>query len=693
MRRITRTAAAVLLGLSYAGMSAPASAAGTTAAFHPYVVAYPGSTVAAVATGDVTGDGLQDMLVTTDYSGDDAVDFSLWVYAQQGGGGLDAPVQLRTGGAYGSAMAVSVADLDGDGDLDAGVATTEGVKIFAQQAGMLTPSWTVPTGDTRHAEAVDVSGDGLADLVALTRTGIRVWWQVDGDFMPAPTGELLTSEGAEEIEVADVTGDGLADVVAGVGDRVVVRAQTADHGFLPPVSHASGGLDGWDHVNGLGVGDLDGDGRTDVAVSVGGNKPNAWVAIRHQQPDGTLGPVQLRSSYDIPESLEVADVTGDGLDDVVVAHGGWNRVGVFPQPPPGTTALGEQLFEVPYASHYDPKGLAVGDISDDGLADVLLADYNHGLVILRGTVAGADVTPPQTTITGGPSGTHRSRTATFSFAADEAATFECAFDSTTQFQPCTSPATWTDLAAGSHQLRVRATDAAGNTDTTPATRSFTVDGPDTEITSGPSGAIRATSATFEFASPGGAAAGFECSMDGAGWEACASPKTYDGLVPGSSHAFGVRAVGVEGLVDSSPATRAFTVEAPADLTVDVTATPDPARRGDLLVWSTRVVNTGAGGADEVTLSQFLPEGVDYRSASVDTVAGTCAASGSPTVVRCQLGRLDPGAEAAVTVHAVVTARKGSLTTTAVASTTSWELDPDDDSASVTTTLAAGRGKP
>jgi hypothetical protein len=88
-------------------------------------------------------------------------------------------------------------------------------------------------------------------------------------------------------------------------------------------------------------------------------------------------------SYDIPEPVAVADVDGDARADIVTAHGGWNALGVYRQNNRGQL-LDEQLFTVPYASHYHPRSLAVGDVTGDGRADVLLADYNNGLVLLRG---------------------------------------------------------------------------------------------------------------------------------------------------------------------------------------------------------------------------------------------------------------------------------------------------------------------
>ena len=57
--------------------------------------------------------------------------------------------------------------------------------------------------------------------------------------------------------------------------------------------------------------------------------------------------------------------------------------------------------------------------------------------------------------------------ATISFSADEPATFACSLDGAA-FTSCTSAATYADLDPGWHTFRVRATDAAGNLDPTPA---------------------------------------------------------------------------------------------------------------------------------------------------------------------------------------------------------------------------------
>ncbi|OJT25217.1 hypothetical protein BO221_12745 [Archangium sp. Cb G35] len=89
-----------------------------------------------------------------------------------------------------------------------------------------------------------------------------------------------------------------------------------------------------------------------------------------------------------------------------------------------------------------------------------------------------DTTPPDTTIVSGPSGFTRQTTATFEFSATEpGVTYECNLNDA-GFTPCPSPVTFNSLAEGAYTLLVRARDAAGNVDETPAMRSFRVTGAD-----------------------------------------------------------------------------------------------------------------------------------------------------------------------------------------------------------------------
>jgi len=85
-----------------------------------------------------------------------------------------------------------------------------------------------------------------------------------------------------------------------------------------------------------------------------------------------------------------------------------------------------------------------------------------------------DNTAPDTTIDSGPAGSANGPAVAFTFSANEPdATFDCALDAG-DFVDCTSSQAYINLAAGAHIFQVVATDAAGNTDPTPARRIWTV---------------------------------------------------------------------------------------------------------------------------------------------------------------------------------------------------------------------------
>ncbi len=184
-----------------------------------------------------------------------------------------------------------------------------------------------------------------------------------------------------------------------------------------------------------------------------------------------------------------------------------------------------------------------------------------------------DTVAPDTTIASGPSGPTASTSATFTFSSPESGvTFQCQLDSASGFATC--PAGYTGLQQGAHTLQVRAIDAAGNVDPTPATRSWTVDTvpPDTTITGGPSGATASTSATFTYTSSEPAGATFQCALDGAAFGTC--PASYTGLQQGS-HTFQVRAIDAAGNADPTPAARTWNVDTVApDTTINAPA-PTP----------------------------------------------------------------------------------------------------------------------
>ena len=214
----------------------------------------------------------------------------------------------------------------------------------------------------------------------------------------------------------------------------------------------------------------------------GGADPDVETLLRF--PVGTLsGPVQSAK-------LRLRAYTGTANAPAVYATDpGWSETGVTWATRPARTggviadaaAVGSNTW-VEYDVTSAVKGtgsysFVLAPQSSDGV-DIYSREHTDAalrpqLVITTGTGTG-DTTPPDTTITAGPSGTVTATTATFGFSSSEAgSSFACSLDGGA-YQTCTSPKSYTGLSASAHSFAVRATDPAGNTDATPATRAWTV---------------------------------------------------------------------------------------------------------------------------------------------------------------------------------------------------------------------------
>ncbi|UJA19113.1 S8 family serine peptidase [Thermoleophilia bacterium SCSIO 60948] len=178
------------------------------------------------------------------------------------------------------------------------------------------------------------------------------------------------------------------------------------------------------------------------------------------------------------------------------------------------------------------------------------------------------VTPPDTKITSGPTGTVRADSASFEFTGTLGPTgFECRLDAG-PWGACSSPHQLAGLSQGEHTFEVRALKAVG-ADATPASRTWTfdptapVEPAETTITSGPR---RVTTqrprARAAFGFTGQNVSSFECRLDRGEWGACTSPRRLSVAAKPkrTSHTFAVRALNSVGEPDATPATRSFTVK-------------------------------------------------------------------------------------------------------------------------------------
>ena len=268
-----------------------------------------------------------------------------------------------------------VGDLDGDGDLEVVVGSSDGnVYAWHHDGTAVTPhgapGWPRRVGAAVSSSPVltDLDGDGDFEVVVGSEDGSVCAWHHDGTdvWAEAPiTGGRIRSSPA----VGDLDGDGDLEIVVGSEDGNVY----AWHHDAMPVTHA--GSPGWPRSTGSGVysspalGDLDGDGDLEVVVGSSDNKVYAW------HHDGTTvtfpdSPGWPRATGGgVNSSPALADLDGDGSLEVVV--GSWDSH--------------------VYAWHYDgapvngwPRSTAwivdgspaVGDLDGDGSLEVVVGSWD-----------------------------------------------------------------------------------------------------------------------------------------------------------------------------------------------------------------------------------------------------------------------------------------------------------------------------
>jgi hypothetical protein len=316
-------AISVLRGTGAGAFAAPLSS--------PFALGTAGG-VGALALGDLNGDGHPDVVATI--GSGTAADEDLVALAGDGAGNLTAGTPTTITG--GQLAGVALADLDGDGDLDALTASTTatdadqlGIVENGGVAGLVMSSTTGAAG-TALATGVavgDLDGDGTPDALVISRNaGSGSAWVASGHALGLTAAAAPVNVGADPVAVAlaDVDGDGDLDglVLDGSSPQVTLLRNDGAGGFTAtglPVLGLSGGT-------GIATGDLNGDGALDLVIADGANG-----TIGVMRGDGT-------GSYDDPawtatgagtRAPVVADLTGDGLPDVATADAGDDRLSLL----------------------------------------------------------------------------------------------------------------------------------------------------------------------------------------------------------------------------------------------------------------------------------------------------------------------------------------------------------------------------
>ncbi|HMO52661.1 MAG TPA: VCBS repeat-containing protein [Kiritimatiellia bacterium] len=372
-----------------------------------------------VAVGDINGNGFSDLVFAA--NGDNTV----WT---NNGSGMFS----RTGGSAGagSSFAIALGDLNGNGHLDAFVANQPAAPAnqvwFNNGSGFFTNSGqSLGSNSSFCVVLIDVDANGSLDAIVGNTAGqTNVIWLNDGAGLFTPGPVSLGVANAFDIKVADVDGDGDADyfltvnanpsevwlrvpVAQGgplkdsgqrIGGHQMLAVDAGDFngtGFLDIAFGASGGMAGIKTNDGSGrfyprpqklvhqanIGairsaDVNSNGWTDLVVGLDQSSgSNIQTRIWHNNGSGVFVPGPTLSVARATVALAVADLTGNGLPDIVEGN---RPTAPLPSLNPTNVihfnAGGGNWMSVDALGGGHSSALGIGDVNADGWPDIVVGN-------------------------------------------------------------------------------------------------------------------------------------------------------------------------------------------------------------------------------------------------------------------------------------------------------------------------------
>jgi hypothetical protein len=357
-----------------------------------------------LAVGDFNGDGKPDIAVT------DNAQKQVVVYLNTGNGSFSSPITttIQMGGL--GAGAIVVGDFNEDGKQDLIVGTVAGpqanIVLAGNGDGTFTQGQTIPGSfGFFNAAVADINHDSHLDLIAGGNGTLYVFLgDGHGNFTLQPFTNQGPSDAFFGVVAGDFNSDGKIDFVATAFNANNLRyfAGNGDGSFATPSTLSNSTIF---NPQFLASADFDGDGKPDLLLgsadiaSIILENGNGTFQLKSIPFLATPLPVSPLPTTAGPPVVAAADMDGDGKIDAVVADSSSNSINVFLNDGSGKFPQTVPDFTASLPAAYNQ--LQIADLNGDGLPDIIATNYITQTISIFLSIR--QPTKPTITLTGGAS--------------------------------------------------------------------------------------------------------------------------------------------------------------------------------------------------------------------------------------------------------------------------------------------------